>query len=343
MPPWTNDPDAPDRHLIVISAPRRRHPKYWRHFEAIIDFDIRLTQAIIGHDNVIVLASKAEMPFLRGKLPDDVLLEANLKDIWIRDFAPILTTKMVQFVYRPSYLKPWEAAQASDSFASFCRRYGLKFERSKLVLDGGNLVSNHKDMAVVTERVLSDNPDWTQEEILAELKVKLALDHVAIIPEELKEATGHADGLIVWLNERTVASSAPAATSSETREALDSAIPAIQVLPLPRSERQRDHRPRTSIQSAWGIYANATVTNGNAYVPAFDDGLDAEALAIFNKACIGTVSAVNEATVATLGGGIRCLTWQVTGPAAPQLITTTRAASPGARNAQSAELSPERT
>jgi agmatine/peptidylarginine deiminase len=324
MPPWTNDPDAPDRHLIVISAPRQRHPKYWRHFEAIIDFDIRLAQTIIGHDNVIVLASKAEMPFLRGKLPDDVLLEANLKDIWIRDFAPILTTKMVQFVYRPRYLKPWEAAEASDSFAGFCRRYGLKFERSKLVLDGGNLVSNHKDMAVVTERVLSDNPDWTQEEILAELKEKLGLAHVAIIPEEPKEATGHADGLVVWLDEHALAMSPPAVVHEVTQEALQSTFHGVQIVTFPRLGPPRGARPRTAIQSAHGIYVNAAITPGCLYLPAFGASPDRDAIAMAQQASRRLTHPIDESAVAPLGGGIRCLTWQVAGTAVTPLVHAAR-------------------
>jgi agmatine/peptidylarginine deiminase len=326
VPEWTNDPDDPDRHLIVISAPRRRHPKYWRHFDALIDFDIRLAEAIIGHDNVIVLASKAEMPFLRGKLPDDVLLEANLKDIWIRDFAPILATKMVQFVYRPRYLKPWGAAEASGSFASFCRRYGLKFERSKLVLDGGNLVSNHKDMAIVTERVLSDNPGWTQGAILAELKDKLGLQHVAIIPEEPGDVTGHADGMVSWPNDESLAVTL---RSLQTYEQICGAI-AHQLPSIATAQMASGYQPvrqgrSRAIASAVGCYANAVATARHLIVPKFDIRQDAIALQQYSLYSERPAHLVDAGAIAGLGGSVRCLSWQVTGMPAKQLVMASRA------------------
>lgn len=325
MPDWTNLPDDPDRHLIVISAPRRRHPKYWRHFDAIIDFDIRLAQAIIGHDNVIVLARREEMAFLRGKLPDDVLLEANLKDIWIRDFAPILTTRMIQFAYRPRYLKRWEAAEASDSFAGFCHRYGLKFERSRLVLDGGNLVSNHKNMAVVTERVLCDNRDWTRDEIIAELKGQLALEHVAIIPEEPGDTTGHADGIMMWLTETALAlNDYPRSLKAQILTAVEGALPSTNVLAVPRGAPPSRASTRRRFLSACGLNVNAIVTEKMIYAPLFEIQADATFLDIAGRITSKTVSPISASQVCQLGGSVRCMSWQLVGDGARCLIAAAR-------------------
>jgi agmatine/peptidylarginine deiminase len=323
VPEWTNDPDDPDRHLIVISAPRRRHPKYWRHFDAIIDFDVRLAQAIIGHDNAIVLASREELPVLRGKLPDDVLLEANLKDIWIRDFAPILTTRMVQFAYRPRYLKRWEAAEASDSFAGFCHRYGLQFERSKLILDGGNLVSNHKDMAVVTERVLCDNPDWTRDEIIAELKARLALEHVVIIPEEPREATGHADGMALWVDEHTLAvARLPKHTDAALHREVEHSLPGTRIVSA--DCRGVIAHARRRIGTAYGLTVNGVTTPSTIYLPAFGAASDPAVLRVASLGGARRLVAVDAAAICHLGGTVRCLSWSVIGEPAAQLIQATR-------------------
>lgn len=325
MPDWTNLPDDPDRHLIVISAPRRRHPKYWRHFDAIIDFDIRLAQAIIGHDNVIVLARREEMAFLRGKLPDDVLLEANLKDIWIRDFAPILTTRMVQFVYRPSYLSWGEAAEASESFASFCRRYRLQFERSRLILDGGNLVSNHKDMAVVTERVLSDNPDWTRDEIIAELKEKLALKHIAIIPEEPGDKTGHADGIVMWATDAVLAVNDFAAPFNIlVTSALESGLPGVTLIPVSRGDAPLPSSTKSRFLSACGLNVNAVVAEKTIYVPVFDGEADEAFLKAVARCTDKVIRSVQADEVCGLGGSARCLSLQVIGENGRTLLQAAR-------------------
>lgn len=311
MANWTNDPDDPDRHLIVLSAPHQRHPKYGRRFEAIIDFDIRLARAIMGHDNVIVLARPQEMPFLRGALPDDVLLPADVSDIWIRDFAPVLTTKMVQFVYRPGYLKKWEANEASESFARFCRRYGLEFEKSKLVFDGGNLVSNHKDMAVVTERVLSDNPDWSREEIVAELKDKLALEHLAIIPEEPGDVTGHADGMVMWLSETAlVVNDYPAPFGSWLVAILEKSLPSVALVRIPNIARTTQPRKSEKFPSAMGLSVNALVTASHLYVPTYNMTSDTWFLNTAARHTDRAVWPVDSRAICQLGGSVNCLCWQ---------------------------------
>ncbi len=56
----------------------------------------------MGKDNIVVLADNNTLPYLRGKLPEDILLEAEIQDIWMRDFTTVLPSKMIQFVYDPS-------------------------------------------------------------------------------------------------------------------------------------------------------------------------------------------------------------------------------------------------
>lgn len=325
MANWTNDPDDSDRHLIVLSAPHQRHPKYRRHFEAIIDFDIRLARTIMGHDNVIVLARPQEMPFLRGALPDDVLLPADVSDIWIRDFAPVLTTKMVQFVYRPRYLKKWEADEARESFARFCRRYGLAFEKSRLVLDGGNLVSNHKNMAVVTERVLSDNPGWSREEIVAELKDKLALDHVAIIPEEPGDVTGHADGMVMWIPDKILAlSDYPPPFGARLRNTLEDALPDVTLVPVTCGVPLPRDAWRRKCPSAFGLNVNAIVTAKSVYAPVFGVGSDGGFVKAVSNRTDRPILLVHASPVADLGGSVRCLSWQSASASGARLLTLAR-------------------
>lgn len=60
----------------------------------------------MGHDNVLILADKHTVRYLRGRVPDDVILEADIYDIWMRHFAPILTK--VGFVACLFIAKTWE-------------------------------------------------------------------------------------------------------------------------------------------------------------------------------------------------------------------------------------------
>lgn len=116
------------RNLVVLSAPSVWDETYRDTFYDIIRFQIDVAKTIygddcfhltplnvssavlllllLGHDNVIIVADKHTMPFLDGRshlirdrLPFDALIEANLYDIHLRDFAPFGVTQQVKFTY----------------------------------------------------------------------------------------------------------------------------------------------------------------------------------------------------------------------------------------------------
>ncbi len=70
-----------DRMLIVIATPSVEDEYYKESFQDILDFDIRYAKAIVDHDNVVVLADKNTIPYLKGRLPDDIILEVEIFDI----------------------------------------------------------------------------------------------------------------------------------------------------------------------------------------------------------------------------------------------------------------------
>ncbi len=68
---------------------------------------LQLVLLLLDHDNVLLLADKQTMAFLDGRshsmkrrLPLDALLQANIYDIRLRDFAPFGLRQNVKFAYR---------------------------------------------------------------------------------------------------------------------------------------------------------------------------------------------------------------------------------------------------
>ena len=70
---------------------------------------------------------------------------------------------------------------------------------TRIVLDGGNVVDNFVDKAVVTKRLLKDNNDPQDSRISAQLKSTLGYPQMALI-EDLGDATGHADGMVAFMD-----------------------------------------------------------------------------------------------------------------------------------------------
>lgn len=307
--------------LIVIAAPSIHDPYYAEVFDQIIEYDIQFATAVIGRDKIVVLADKDTMPRLKGRLPADVLLEADVEDIWLRDFAPFSPSRMIQFTYQPRYLDAADSQLTQAGFDGLASQYGLRFERSNLILDGGNLV-DHNDKAIVTARVLEDNPQLTRDEIVAALKSALGLAHLAIIPEEEGEATGHSDGMVLWASADTLLVNIyPEPFRTQVLTALSDGLPDVKVVEV---EANYSSDLWKDFASACGLNVNAIATSRYFYVPVFGNKSDDSFLATLKLYTDREIVPINAEGVCFMGGSVRCLSWQMTGENAQKLIDAAR-------------------
>ncbi len=311
-----------DRMLIVLAAPSVNDDYYAQVFDQIIEFDIQYANTVQGNDNIIVLADKETLPYLKGKLPQDILLPANVADIWLRDFSTVLPSKMVQFSYSPSYLDRSTSAFIQTSFNDFAAEYGLQYKRSNLILDGGNVVDNNRDKIIVTDRILEDNPELTEAEIIAELQAVLGVSQVAIIPQEKDEPMGHADGIVMWVSDNTVlVNTYGQPFRSQVLAALKKGLPGTEIIEIEADYSLEIWR---GFISACGINVNSTVSHKFIYVPVFGNENDEAALQKIKSLTDKTVKTINAENVCFMGGSVRCLSWQVTGDNAKKLIEAAR-------------------
>jgi hypothetical protein len=44
----------------------------------------------LGNDNVVILVDKDTKPYFTGKVPEDILLVDDVRDIWMRDFTTLI-------------------------------------------------------------------------------------------------------------------------------------------------------------------------------------------------------------------------------------------------------------
>ncbi len=334
-PIYTNGSDMPitqagsftnshsdDRMLLVLSAPSIDETYYEEVFDQIIQFDIAYAKAVMGHDNIIVLADKETLPYLQDDLPDDILLEADVADIWMRDFTTVIPSRMVQFSYTPSYLSRSTSMYIQSSFNRFAAQHALEFEKSELILDGGNVVDNNLDKIIVTERILEDNPDWTRDEIIEELKYILDVEHVAIIPQEEGEPMGHADGIVMFVSEETVVVNTYGEPfRTDVILALKADLPDINILEI---EAEYSLEIWKDFVSACGINLNSTVTSNYIYMPVFGNSNDEKSIDAIAALTDKEIIPINAEGVCFMGGSVRCLSWQVTGENARKLIEAAR-------------------
>ena len=233
---------------------------------------------------------------------------ANAKDIWLRDFMPVKTRdgRYVSFRYEPSYLQDSPELRTDfkrDLEAEVRERVGIEVEYCAINLDGGNVVmSPSKATAIVSDRVFSENPAREQDDLLAELERTLAAK-VIVIPALKSDMTGHADGMVRFVDETTVIGNAtPYKNGHEQKIKSVLKRHGIRVIDFPYFE--------SCGISAEGTYLNFLETDDTIFLPVFGHRTDAEAIAaakhIFPKAIVP----VRCDELAKEGGCLNCISWE---------------------------------
>lgn len=229
----------------------------------------------------------------------------NTHDIWLRDFMPVRTKsgKYISFRYEPSYLDDYP-----DLKTDFRKEIVPYFPFENLVysninLDGGNIVfSPSREMVVISDRIFMENWEYSSAELVQELE-QLLEAKVIIIPSLRSDMTGHADGMVRFIDETTAIGNA-----SRSLFGLEAHIKStlrnhgIEVYDFPYFDTKGD--------SAVGCYLNFLDTEQALFLPVFGVDMDKEAVdtakSIFNK----TIVPININEIAKDGGVLNCISWE---------------------------------
>ena len=319
----TNNESA-DRTLIVLAAPLATDPYYRKLRKEILDFQTAFAQQIVGRDNVVILADKRTVKELSAQLPDDILLEAPMQDIWTRDFTPIRPDRPILFRYAAAAQSgnQEDADQVQAAFIRFAQDVGVTFERTPWILDGGNVVDNGLDKAIVTDRFLSDN-HLGKEQAIQILRDQLGVQQVAILPADPEDRLAHVDGMVLFTDSNTVAITHYGGTfQAALEQELHNAFPDIQIVKI--ESTFDDHAFDPNFGSAKGIYVNATVTDHTLYLPVYGLETDGPALEKIRASTHREVVPIDAKKIGSMGGSVRCLSAQMKGENARRLIEAAR-------------------
>lgn len=233
-------------------------------------------------------------------------LISGAHDIWLRDFMPVQIRdgSYVSFRYEPSYLAdiPKLKTNYKQDIAS---QFSFSVTYSDVNLDGGNVVlSPSKEKAIISDRILTENPNYTQAELIKILEQQLKAQ-VILIPslKKKKDMTGHADGMVRFVDENTVIGNCvPSKNGLEQR--IKSALQeyGIDVIDFPYFSSSND--------SAVGCYLNFLETERHIFLPVFENEMDDKAIAAAEEIFSKKIVPVNINEIAKEGGVLNCISWE---------------------------------
>ena len=243
----------------------------------------------------------------------DYRLLKGTKDIWCRDYMPIQTEsgKLVQFRYEPSYLKgnkEWE--ESRSDVKEVCRLNGFEPVFSNINLDGGNVLLC-SGRAIVSDRIFTENPEYTNKEKLVKELSQLLEAEVIIIPAQNGDMTGHADGMVRFVDRNTLLGNNRSVEYKYWTNGIEKVLNDynLKYIDVPffygyKDSKHPDH--------AIGVYVNFLAVGNLIVLPVFEveGNKDAEAIAAFKQIFSDKIiETINYNDVALEGGVLNCTTW----------------------------------
>jgi agmatine deiminase len=233
------------------------------------------------------------------------------KDIWCRDYMPIQTDKgaFVQFRYEPSYLED-DLEHQSDP-KEVCEANGIEPKLSKINLDGGNVV-NWSDRAIITDRVFDENPEYTNRtKLISEIEKLLGVE-IIVIPQINSDMTGHADGLVRFVNNRTILGNDKEQGYHYWKNGINRVLKehGLDYIDIPFCEYKNRKYPDNAI----GCYLNFLEVENLILLPIFEieGNRDDDVWKLFKQIYSDrTIETINFNEIGIFGGLLNCTTWTI--------------------------------
>jgi agmatine deiminase len=240
---------------------------------------------------------------------DELILLDGAKDYWCRDYLPVQVNpdKFIQFTFDPGYYKYPGYTHLKTNVDSLKLCVGSKPIKCPIVLDGGNLVYYYHK-AIVTDSIFKHNPDIQKTTLINQLLDLLELDDLVIIPTLPYDITGHADGMVRFVNEHTLLLNDFSKACSPTYwNRLLNSLKGLELCLLPNNS----HLNKTT-DDATGDYINMLATNHNLFIPVYGNKTDDMAIKIIEMAYSGQkIVPIPVCRLATKGGGLHCASWNM--------------------------------
>jgi agmatine deiminase len=232
-------------------------------------------------------------------------------DIWARDYMPIQTSKdrFIQFRYEPTYLNDYLELHSDTKLV--CQLNNIQPIFSEINIDGGNIVK-WTDKVLLTDRIYTENPQYSEKNRLVREIENLLETEVIIIPQIKSDFTGHADGLVKFIDEKTIFSNdlnfELKYWTSSMRKVFDKYN--FEFINMPMFE----YKDKQYSDTAIGCYMNYLEIGNVIIFPIFDvpENKDKQAVdlikSIFPHKHIEPIN-INE--IARHGGLMNCISWNI--------------------------------
>jgi agmatine/peptidylarginine deiminase len=206
------------------------------------------------------------------------------------------------------------ADAVQEGLAAVLEAASLAFGETDSKNDGGNWVDDYAGNAVVSRKFLRDNK-LSEDKARAALRKLTGARNIAFIEADEQGGLEHADGVVAFIGENElVINSYPEDPdyAAALRADLERGLPGVLIHEIVTPYDGEDIYD-ARFGSACGLYTNMLVTPHRIYLPQFGVAEDAGALEQIRALTSKEVIPVPSGDVCRMGGGVRCMSWQLRG------------------------------
>lgn len=234
----------------------------------------------------------------------------NTKDIWAVDFMPIQISKdkFVQFIYNPDYLQDEEDQKTISDVDGISETLNLTTIKSKLIVDGGNVI-RASDKVIMCDKVFEENKHIPEKDIIKELRDLFLVDKLFFVPWDENDFTGHADGMVRFIDNDTVLIND---YSNEEPEYQRCFRMSLHNAGFDWVEMPYNPPNDPTYVSAKGTYLNFLQMKQAIIMPTFKSKDDDKAYKVLEQVFKGeTIMTIDSNELAKEGGILNCITWNI--------------------------------
>lgn len=173
-------------------------------------------------------------------------------------------------------------------------------------------IVNWSDRAIITDRVFDENPEYSSKNKLIDEIEKLLEVEVIVIPQIKSDMTGHADGMVRFVNRDTVLGNDREKKFKYWKNGINKILKekGIEYIDIPFL----DHKEKKYPNHAIGCYVNYLEVENLIVLPIFEtkDNQDHEVYDIFKNIFPNRdIERINYNDVGFFGGLLNCTTWTI--------------------------------
>jgi agmatine deiminase len=234
----------------------------------------------------------------------------NTKDIWAIDYMPIQLdiNSFVNFVYTPDYLQSKAGLKTISDVPEILREIGIIAATSDIVLDGGNVIKSN-DTVILCDKVFGENPHYRENDLIEKLEETFNVSRVIFLPTHKSDFTGHADGMVRFINDNTVLINKYVKEDQQFQLGVRMALhnSCLKIIELPYNPYKN-----ASNDDATGIYINYLEMDGLIILPIFSMKEDEEAVKMIQELFPAKkILTLNSNEIARKGGILNCISWNI--------------------------------